>query len=271
VTTAVLKFGGDVVADRERLDEVLRVVAERASQGWRFCICHGGGPQLTALTRRLGMTPTKVGGRRVTDGPTLQVAKQVLGGEVNVDVVSAALQAGLEAVGICGVSARVVDAHRRPPIQVSGGGPDPVDFGFVGRIDRIRTGLIEHLWAGGFVPVMSTLGIGEDGQVYNINADTVSSAVAGALGADHLFLMTSIGAVLLDKDDPTTRLTQLTATRARQLIEHGAIVGGMIPKVEEALKILGEGAGAVHILGGSPEALAAEIDSPGSSGTVLLP
>lgn len=274
--TAVLKFGGDVVADRQRLAEVLAVVAARVEQGWRFLLCHGGGPQISALTRRLGMEPHKVGGRRVTDDGTLQVVKQVLSGEVNVDVVAACLSAGLNGVGFSGVSARTVDARKRPPMVVSGGGPDPVDFGHVGSIDGIRTGLIEHLWSGGYVPVLSTLGVGDAGAVFNINADTVSSAAAEALNADHLFLMTSVPGVLADINDPSSRLSRLTAAEVKTAIAQRVIVGGMIPKVEEAVGRLRTseddvGVGAVHILGADGAALAAEIESPGSVGTVLVP
>ncbi|TNF36719.1 MAG: acetylglutamate kinase [Deltaproteobacteria bacterium] len=279
--TAVLKFGGEVVLDRAQLDHVLEVVADLTARGWRFVLCHGGGPQVTALTRRLGAEPNMVGGRRVTDLPTLQIAKQVLTGEVNVDVVAAALAAGLEAVGIAGVSARTVHARRRPARIVSGGGPDPVDFGWVGEIIEIRTHLVHHLWEGGYTPVLSTLGVGDvDGDVvspvYNINADTVASAVAKALDADHLFLMTAIGGVLRDRDDPSTRIPRLDAASAHAAIAAGVINGGMIPKVEEALVQLrhepgGPGVGAVHILGADGDILRAEAALPGSRGTVLVP
>ncbi len=273
--TAVLKFGGEVVADGEKLAAVLRDVASLAAGGWRFVLCHGGGPQANALQAGLGQSPTKVGGRRVTDLATLQVMKQVLAGEVSVDVTAAALAAGMRAVGLSGVSDGMVSATRRPPMVVSGGGPDPVDFGFVGKVETIRTELIEHLWQGGFVPVLNPLGVEPEGegptrQVYNINADTVASAVAAALEADHLFLMTGVPGVLTDKDDPSTRVSRLGPGDARRAIDDGVIVGGMIPKVEEAFHNLELGVGAVHILGAEPGALRGEAEEPGSRGTVLL-
>jgi acetylglutamate kinase len=249
--------------------------------GWRFVLCHGGGPQAGALQRKLGIEPHKVGGRRVTDEATLQVVKQVLAGEVSVDVVATAMAAGLRAVGISGVSDGTVSAYRRPPVVVSGGGPDPVDFGLVGNVHRIRTELIEHLWSGGFTPVLNTLGLsdpdaeevdaGSTRRVYNINADTVSSAVAAALNADHLYLMTGVPGVLRDKDDPATRIPSLTPDEARAAIAEGVIVGGMIPKVEEALENMKLGIGAIHILGADPGALVGEAEQPGSRGTVLRP
>lgn len=276
MTTAVLKFGGEVIADAPALAAVLTDVARLTAEGWKFAVCHGGGPQANALQERLGLVPRKVGGRRVTDEATLQVMKYVLAGELSVDVVAAALAAGLDgALGISGVSAGLVSARRRPPARVSGGGEELVDFGLVGDVVKIRTELIEHLWAGGYTPVINTLGVGLETaglacQVYNINADTVSSAIAGALKVDHLFLMTGVPGVLRDKDDPSTRIARLSAAEARGAIEKQVIVGGMIPKVEEALSNLALGIGAVHILGAGAGALQAEAASPGSVGTVLV-
>lgn len=276
MTTAVLKFGGEVIADAPALAAVLGDVARLTASGWKFAICHGGGPQANALQERLGLTPRKVGGRRVTDEATLQVMKYVLAGELSVDVVAAALAAGVAgALGLSGVSAGLVSARRRPPARVSGGGEEPVDFGLVGDVVEIRTALVEHLWAGGYTPVINTLGVGLDTAgfacpVYNINADTVSSAIAGALKVDHLFLMTGVPGVLRDKDDPSTRIARLSAAEARGAIEKQVIVGGMIPKVEEALANLALGIGAVHILGANAGALQAEAAAPGSVGTVLV-
>jgi acetylglutamate kinase len=274
--TAVLKFGGEVVADTPRLVGVLGEVAGLVASGWRFILCHGGNPQANALTTGLGLERTQVGGRRITDVATLRVMKQVLAGECNIDVVAAAMGQGLRAVGISGVSAGLVTATRRPPKVMTGCGADPIDFGFVGDIASIETDLLHTLWDAGCTPVVNTLGIdpeaGPDGvrPVYNINADTVSSAIAAALRADHLFLMTGVPGVLRDKDDPSTRIPTLRAGEARDAIAAGVIVGGMIPKIEEALANLSRGVGAVHILGAERGALAAEAGEPGSAGTALL-
>ena len=274
---AVVKFGGDVVANPERLLGVVRDVAELTQSGWRFVLCHGGNPQANSLSMRLHLEKKQIGGRRITDSATLQVMKQVLAGECNVDVVAASAACGLRAVGISGVSAGTVTAIRRPPKIFGGCGPDPVDFGYVGEITEIRTELIQNLWSGGFTPVMNTLGISESAesehgvcQVYNINADTVASAIAAKLNAEHLFLITGVPGVLKDKDDPTTRISRLTRRQARQSIENGVIVGGMIPKIEEALRNLELGIGAIHILGAKPGALQNEARNPGSDGTVLV-
>lgn len=269
--TAVLKFGGEVVADAAALAGVLRDVAALVATGWRFLLCHGGGPQANALQERLGLVPHKVAGRRVTDEATLQVMKCVLAGELSVDVVAAGAAAGLQAVGISGVSAGLVTARRRQPVVVPTAGPEPIDFGLVGDVVEIRGALIHHLWAGGYTPVVNTLGIDPaSGQIFNINADTVASAIAATLKVDHLFLMTGVPGVLRDKDDPTTRIPRLTAGEAHAAIQDGVIVGGMIPKVEEALANLERGIGAVHILGAHGGVLQAEAEAPGSRGTVLV-
>jgi acetylglutamate kinase len=273
---AVLKFGGDVVADQTRLRAVVGEVAQLTGEGWQFILCHGGNPQANSLTKRLKLERKQVGGRRITDAATLQVMKQVLAGEANVDVVAAAAAAGLNAVGISGVSAGTVTAVRRPPKVFSGCGDEPVDFGFVGEITEIKTGLIEDLLKGGYTPVMNTLGITETGegdhdicQAFNINADTVSAALAAKLGANHLFLMTGVPGVMRDINDPASRIPRLDEADARQAIRDEVIVGGMIPKIEEALKNLQRGIGAIHILGNTAGALLAEAHEPGSSGTAL--
>ena len=269
--TAVLKFGGEVVADAAALAGVLADVAALVASGWHLVLCHGGGPQANALQERLGLVPHKVAGRRITDAATLQVMKCVLAGELSVDVAAAGAAAGLKTVGISGVSAGLVTARRRPPIVIASAGPDPIDFGLVGDLVEIRTELLTHLWAGGYTPVVNTLGIDPTrGEVYNINADTVASAIAAALKVDHLFLMTGVPGVLQNKDDPSTCIPRLTAAEARAAITSGVIVGGMIPKVEEALANIELGIGAVHILGATPGALQAEAQQPGSRGTVLV-
>ena len=274
---AVLKFGGDVVADTPRLCQVMAEVAALIDQGWRFLICHGGNPQANALTQRLQLEKVQIGGRRVTDAATLQVMKQVLAGECSVDVVAAAAAQGLAVVGVSGVSAGTVTARRRPPRIFSGCGPDAVDFGFVGEITEIKPELIRHLWAGGFLPILNTMAIDQHpdpstgaSQIYNINADTVSAAIAAHLGADDLFLMTGVPGVLKDKDDPSSRIPRLTESEARRAIAEEVIVGGMIPKIEEALTNLALGIGAIHILGADPTAFRSEAECPGSGGTVLL-
>ncbi len=259
---AVLKFGGEVVADTVALAQVLDEVRALVEDGWSFVIVHGGGPQSNAHAAAMGLEVRKVAGRRVTDSATLEVAKQILAGSVNTDVVSAAKARGVRAVGLAGVS--LLTASRRPAEVIDG---QPVDWGFVGEVQQIDTGLLEALWGAGCVPVLAPLGADADGQAYNINADTVASAIAAAIGAQHLFLMTAAGGVLRDIDDPASRIPTLTPTEARDAIATGVIVGGMIPKVADALDQLEHGIGVVHILGAT--SLRAAAEAPGSVGTAI--
>jgi acetylglutamate kinase len=273
--TAVLKFGGDVVADADQLIAITEQIAELARSGWQFVLCHGGNPQANALAERLHIQRKQVGGRRITDAETLQVMKDVLAGECSIDVVAAAEAAGLNAVGISGVSAGTVTATKRPPKVFSGCGPDPIDFGYVGDIVRIRPDLIQLLLREGYTPVMNTLGVEEAKgdhhpcQVFNINADTVASALAAELKAEHLFFVTAVPGVLRNADDPGSRIPRLTEKEARKAIADGDVKGGMIVKLEEALRNLQRGIGAIHILGPSQDGVIAEAREPGSRGTVL--
>ncbi len=273
---AVVKFGGEVVARTSDLLAVLEDIAHLSSAGWSIAICHGGGPQATALQARLGVATHKIAGRRVTDAPTLQIMKCVLAGEVSIDVCAAAAAVGLRAVGLSGVSAHLVTARRRGAKVVEGAGSEPVDFGLVGDVESIRGELLEHLWAGGYVPVVNTLGVaaqarsGRACEVYNINADTVAAAIAASLEVDHLFLVTDVPGVLRDVADPGSRIPRLSRTDAQRAIADGTIRGGMIPKVAEALDNLTKGIGAVHILGATRGALGEAALSPGSCGTVIV-
>lgn len=275
VSIVVLKFGGEIVANADALAGTFRDVRALVERGDSVVIVHGGGPQTLRLSQALSLLERKVAGQRVTDGPTLQVVKQALGGEVAIDVVAAAIVSGVRAVGLSGVSAGLLSASRRPVAPVPGSGDAPVDYGFVGDIGEVRTELLHHLWAGGYVPVLNPLGVataGEEvGQVFNINGDTAAAAVAGALQADHLVLVTAVGGVRRDRDDPATTLARLTPSQAQAAIADGTIAGGMIPKVDEALKHLSRGIKAVHIVGPGPDRIAQAVEQPGRHGTVLVP
>jgi acetylglutamate kinase len=268
----VVKIGGELAQERQKLAaSVGAAVRAFHEAGVRVAVIHGGGPQATELQKRLGLQPRMVGGRRVTDEATLEVMKMSLAGQVSVDVAAAFRLAGVPALCTTGVSAGLIDSRRRPPKVVSGAGPEPVDFGLVGDVTGVDTDLFERLAAAGVVPVLGSLAGDAQGQVFNINADTVATRVAARLGAAKLFLVSNVPGVLADKDDPSTRLPTLTPAQAREKIASGIIQGGMIPKVEESLEMLEEGIEAIHIVGISPpDALLREAESPGSSGTAFL-
>lgn len=267
--TLVVKIGGELIGSGEAalLAADLHVLVDG---GARVAIVHGGGPQATDLQKRLGLPVHQIAGRRVTDAATLDVMKMVLAGKLNVDLCATLTAAGLSPVGLHGASAQVVRATRRPPRPYPGAGPDPVDMGLVGDVTGFNLALLELLWSAGHVPVIACLGADAAGGVYNINADMVGNQLAAALGAERLFLVTSVPGVLRDINDPSTRLPKLTCAEARAAIADGTVVGGMIPKLEEAMAVIDQGVGAIHILGKlAPGDLVRAVREPGSVGTML--
>jgi acetylglutamate kinase len=262
----VVKLGGDVF-EPALLGAVAAELPAVLAAGWRPLVVHGGGPQATALSERLGLTPVLVGGRRVTDAPTLDVMKMTVAGKLNVDLVAALRAAGLPAVGLAGTSG-VVRAVKRPPRVVAGGGDAPVDFGWVGDVTGFDLALLALLQDAGYLPVVASLGLADGGVCLNINADVVASQLAAAASAVALVAITRVGGVRGDKDDPATRIPRLTVAQARAAIADGTVRGGMIPKLEEAFAPLAAGVPAVHII--APGELGAALATPGAVGTVLV-
>ena len=262
----LVKLGGEIV----KTDEVHAVAADIAmivDHGDRALVVHGGGPQATALQKQLGIEPNVVAGRRITDAPTLDVMKMIVGGQVNMDLCAALTAAGAKPVGLHGA----VRGVKRPPRVVSGGGPDPIDFGLVGDVTGFDTDLLELLWAAGRVPVLGCLATSVEGQVLNVNADIVANQAGKVLGATSMVLVTGAPGVLRDVNDPTTRLRKLTIAQAKAAITDGTVTGGMIPKLEESLAILGGDITGVHIVGRVKKGdILRELDEPGSVGTALV-
>lgn len=268
----VIKVGGEIFANHV-LDAVTADVACACARGDRVVMVHGGGAQATVMQRKLGQTPNIVAGRRITDRSTLDVMKMVVGGQLNIDLCAALLAAGARPIGLHGASSMVVQAVKRPPRVVRGGGDSPVDFGFVGDIVSVNRALLSMLLDAGHTPVLTCLAANTDGLVLNINADVIANYVAEALSADHLVLVTGVPGVLRDIDDPSSRVATLTAREARGAIDDGTVSGGMIPKLDESLRLLGTGTvGSIHIIGHIARGdLLREIDEPGAVGTALLP
>src|SRR3954462_8671525 len=252
---AVIKLGGDVLTP-PGLNVAAAEIARARASGLRLVVVHGGGPQTTELSRRLGIEPKLVGGRRITDEASLDVVKMVVAGRLNVDLVAALRAAGVAAVGLAG-SSGVIRAHRRPPRVVSGSGGEAIDFGLVGDVEGIDRALLDALDAGGYLPGVACLGADTAGTTLNINADVVASQLAAAVGAAALVACTAVGGVRRDRDDPATRISRLTVAQARAAIAAGVVQGGRIPKLEEGFAPLAAGVGAVHIV--APAEIAASL------------
>ncbi|MFO0722233.1 MAG: acetylglutamate kinase [Myxococcota bacterium] len=270
----VVKLGGEILS-KERIGEARAIAADlRAliAAGNRVVLVHGGGPQTTALQKRLGQEPRIVGGRRVTDDDALEAIKMIVGGKLNIDFCSILSGAGVAAVGLSGASAQAIAAHKRPPKVVSGGGDEPVDFGHVGDVTGVNHALLDLLLGGGFTPVLACIGADDAGRIYNINADAVANGVARAIGADRMVMITGAPGVLRDIDDPSSRIRALDKAGAEAAIREGTVAGGMIPKLEESFEALAAGVQGVHIVGRLQAGdLLKEIEQPGAVGTVLKP
>lgn len=266
----VVKLGGELL-DEAHQAEAAALAADLAQLDGRLLMVHGGGPQTTALQKRLGQTPKIVGGRRVTDAAALEAIKMVVAGKLNVDLVSLLTRAGVPAVGLNGVSAQVIEAVKRPPRVVSGSDGVPVDFGHVGDVTGVNAALLEQLWAGQYVPVLACLGSDAEGRPFNINADVVACHLASKLAAEALVLVTGAPGVLRDRYDPSTRIPTLNAADAERAIADGVIAAGMIPKIEEAFGALRRGVKTVHVVGGlGPGDLLGALRGSGAVGTTLV-
>ncbi|MEP7326883.1 MAG: acetylglutamate kinase [Gemmatimonadota bacterium] len=269
----VLKLGGEVLGDADALDHVAAQIALLSSLGIKLVVVHGGGPQATALSRRLGVEPRMVNGRRVTDDAALEVAKMVYAGSLNVDLLAALRSHDVQAVGVSGVDADLISAHQRPPVSVTinGGKPEMVDFGHVGDIDGVDPRVLHTLLAARFVPVIASLAGDREGRVYNVNGDTVAEALAVSLKAQKLIFLTGAPGVLRDPSDPSTLVAFADPEELGALVSGGAIAGGMLPKVEACIRAATNGVERTHIIGGkTTDALLLEVFTGTGCGTMIV-
>ena len=267
---AVIKVGGDILLDESQRTGITTNILQLIEKNWHVVILHGGGPQVSAMQSRCGIQPRKVAGRRITSKEDLVLVKQVLCGQVNVDLVSLLQAQGANAFGCHGASGKLIVAEKRPPIRLSDGSCDPVDFGEVGDVTEINTGLLRSLLAADQIPVIASLGINHNGAIYNINADTTVVQIARKMSAKLLIFVTSIGGIFKDISDPTSRFANLNTVTAKQHINNGIIVGGMIPKVEEALSLLESGVDTIAIADvRNAEVFNSIIDGKNSYGTLI--
>jgi acetylglutamate kinase len=264
--TIVVKFGGNAMIDENLKQCFARDVVLLKLVGMNVIVVHGGGPQIENLLARVGKKGEFVQGMRVTDAETMEIVEMVLGGQVNKDVVNLINQAGGRAVGLTGKDGGMIRAKR---LQLPGRDKhaDLIDIGLVGDITRIDPALIGHLEAGAFIPVIAPIGVGDDGQTYNINADVVAGKVAEVLEAEKLVLLTNTPGVL-DKDG--TLITNVTPKRIDAMVEDGTLHGGMLPKIGSALEAARNGVKSAHIIDGRVEhALLLEILTSRGFGTLI--
>lgn len=269
--TFVIKTGGAALARRDDIHALVEQVALLFRLGIRVVLVHGGGPQSTELSRALGVTSRFVEGRRVTDEQALRVATMILNGEINTQILAACRDLDLPTIGLSGVDAGLIRAHRRPPVEVREAGEQrTVDYGFVGDIERVDTSLLERILDIGALPVISPLSADEAGTLLNINADTVASALAVALGAEKLILVSEAPGLLADPDDRSSLVSYLDLTGLERMREEGSIRGGMLPKADCIRNALLGGVARAHLLPFGPDSLLLEVFTREGLGTLVV-
>ena len=264
--TIVVKFGGNAMVDESLKACFARDVVLLKLVGMNVVVVHGGGPQIENLLTRVGKKGEFIQGMRVTDAETMEIVEMVLGGQVNKDVVNLINQAGGKAVGLTGKDAGMVRA-KKLLLQNRDNHADLIDIGMVGDITHVDPSLISHLQAGAFIPVIAPIGVGAEGETYNINADVVAGKIAETLKAEKLILLTNTPGVL---DKAGKLITDVTPTQIDALVEDGTLHGGMLPKIGSALDAARNGVKSVHIIDGRVEhALLLEILTNHGFGTMI--
>ena len=267
--TFVVKYGGHAMGDPKAARDFAEDIVLLKAVGINPVVVHGGGPQIGAMLKKLGVESTFVDGLRVTDKATAEVAEMVLSGAINKELVGWIAAAGGKAIGISGKDGKLVTAIK---VQRTAKDPDSnieqaIDLGFVGEPSVVDTSVIDTIVSAGMIPVIAPIGAGEDGHTYNINADTMAGAIAAALGAARLFLLTDVAGVL---DQDKNLLTDLTPADIARLQDDGVITGGMIPKLETCIHAVEAGCEAAVVLDGRvPHAMLLEFFTARGAGTLI--
>ncbi|WP_373543721.1 acetylglutamate kinase [Chamaesiphon sp.] len=259
--TVVVKYGGAAMKDGSLKEGVIRDLVFMSCVGIRPILVHGGGPEINSWLEKLGIEPQFKDGLRVTDAATMDVVEMVLVGRVNKEIVSLIDRSGGNAVGLCGKDGNLIVAR-----------PDGREgIGFVGEVSSVNVNILNTLIKNGYIPVVSSVAADENGQAYNINADTVAGEIAAALGAEKLILMTDTPGLMRDFRNPDTLIRQLDIPGARALIDDGTVSGGMIPKLTCCVRSLAQGVKAAHIIDGRlPHSLLLEIFTDTGIGSMIV-
>ncbi len=269
-STVIVKYGGNAMIDAELKRSVIQDIVLMQYVGMNPVVVHGGGPEISALMKKLGIEPRFIEGQRVTDAATLEVAEMVLAGKLNGEIVNRIHQTGGRAVGLSGKDGALILAKKyvHKNVKESQGG----EMGFVGEVVKIHPEIITILTQNQFIPVISPIGVGKDGQTYNINADSVAAEIASALKAKKLILLTDVKGIYKNAADEGSILSTIRADEIEELIKGGVIAGGMIPKVRGCKRALGAGVDKTHVLDGRiPHSLLLELFTDCGIGTQIVP
>jgi acetylglutamate kinase len=267
--TFVVKAGGGVFADAAAVRGLIEQIAILHYFGVRVVFVHGGGPQLTEITEALGVPTRMVQGRRITDQKAIDATSMVLNGLINTKLLALCREMNIDAVGISGVDAGLIRAHKRSPVKIDTG--ETVDYGFVGDIDGIDTTVIMKLLDNGLMPVISPLSADDNGTLLNINGDTVAAAIGAALSAEKLLLCTGAPGILERVDDPTSIISYTDLAGLKRLRDEKKIVDGMLPKAKAIEDAIRGGVRRVHVMSyKSPEGILAEVFTNEGAGTLIV-
>ncbi|MCI9031404.1 MAG: acetylglutamate kinase [Clostridia bacterium] len=259
--TIVIKYGGNAMNDENTVRTIMQDVAALKIVGVKPILVHGGGPEINSMLSRVHIEPQFSGGLRVTDEKTMEIVQMVLAGKINKNVVSLLNTLGVKAVGLCGKDAGL--------IKVKKYSPNGTDIGYVGEIVSINEKLLEAL-TGDYIPVISSIGADEAGVSYNVNADTAAGAIGGAVGAEKLIFLTDIDGIRSKENDPTTLISRISVGEIEDMIESGAIKGGMIPKVRGCIDAIRHGIKSVQIVNGTiPHSILLELFTDSGVGTMV--
>jgi len=270
--TIVIKYGGHAMLSKELKQAVFTDIVLMKYVGMHPVIVHGGGPEITAMLQKVGKETSFVGGLRVTDRETMEIAEMVLVGKINKEIVAHINRIGGRAVGLSGHDDGLFEATKKyRRIRTSEGAEELADIGFVGDISKVNPEIVTAIIERGCIPVVSPVAVGAEGESYNINADHAAGRLAAALGSDKLIILTDVEGIMLDRNDPGSLISSIHADEIARLIEKGVIDGGMIPKVECCLDALAGGVKTTHILDGrAPHSILLEIFTDKGIGTMVL-
>jgi acetylglutamate kinase len=267
----VVKAGGAVFGDAALTRSLIEQIAILHWLGVRVVMVHGGGPQLTEVTEALGVPTRMVEGRRVTDERSIDATSMVLNGLINTRILAICRELEIDAVGLSGVDAGLVRAHRRPPVRLKPTDADTVDYGFVGDIDRIDTSVIRKHLDNGLMPVISPLSADDSGQLLNINADTVAAAIGAALQAEKLILCTGAAGILDNVADAGSVVSYTDLAGLKRMRDEGKIVDGMLPKARAIEDAIRGGVRRVHVISYSaPDSILTEVFTNEGTGTLIV-
>jgi acetylglutamate kinase len=267
--TFVVKAGGGVFADAAAVRGLIEQIAILHYFGVRVVFVHGGGPQLTEITEALGVPTRMVQGRRVTDQKAIDATSMVLNGLINTKLLALCREMNIDAVGVSGVDAGLIRAHKRAPVKMESG--ETVDYGFVGDIDAVDTGVLDKLLDNGLMPIVSPLSSDDGGTLLNINGDTVAAAIGAALDAEKLMLCTGAPGILADVGDPSSIISYTDLAGLKRLRDEKKIVDGMLPKAKAIEDAIRGGVRRVHVMSyKSPEGILAEVFTNEGAGTLIV-